>query len=666
MAEARHCQCPSLPALLFERSIAAAGGCSMASVFLSYDRDDGASAKVIATALEKAGHEVWWDLHVRGGAQFSKVIEEALKAADTVVVLWSANSIESAWVRDEAAAGRDSGRLIPATIDGTDAPLGFRQFQTIDLKDWKRGAKSRGYRELEGAIAEVRRPDISPAPATAPVRRRMSPRTAALLGLPLVGAVAAAAYFLWPAPSAAVPTVSVVPASSSAMSQALSRDLLAKLGILQASNSNALQLVEEGAGKAPDLVFKVDAANDGRALKANLLLLSGKSRELLWSGDFNQPSGNSSDLKQQLAYSAANVLDCASEAYGSGGRSLDEQTRRLYLTGCGAFTQVSGTDPDSLIRTFRDVTRRAPRFEGGWARLINAEDELMFSPPFDADTPAARAMLAADIAAARKVNPDIAEGYIAEADLKTPQSFIEAMRLLDVAAERNPDDAGALGARSGALLQVGRMNEGVADARRALLLRPFSPRAEETYISALTYSGQFDAARQELAKAEALFPGASNLEDARYRLNLRYGSPQEGLKQLQASGDQNSGQESFLEARLDPTPAKIALAVDSARKRMNGDPINTGNYIQVLAAFGRTDELIDFLLHIPESDRGGRFPGVLFRPAFHDFWRDPRAMQIAAELGMVGYWRSSGHWPDFCSWPDLPYDCKKEAAKLNA
>src|SRR5438270_8766528 len=108
----------------------------MASVFLSYDRDDGDKARPIALALEKAGHSVWWDLHVRGGAQCSKVIEEALKAADAVVVLWSKDSIDSAWVRDEAAAGRDSGRLVPITIDGTEPPLGFRQYQTINLSRW--------------------------------------------------------------------------------------------------------------------------------------------------------------------------------------------------------------------------------------------------------------------------------------------------------------------------------------------------------------------------------------------------------------------------------------------------------------------------------------------------------------------------------------------------
>src|SRR5690242_14806603 len=223
----------------------------MAGVFLSYDRDDGAAAKVIANALERAGHSVWWDLHVRGGAQFSKVIEEALKAADAVVVLWSKNSIESNWVRDEAAAGRDSGRLVPTTIDGTEPPLGFRQYQTIPLTDWKRGAKGRGIESLLRALAtdgESGPPVGQPSPA------RWNFPSPWFAAVPIAMAVAAGAYFLWPASSAAVPTVSVVAASSNATSQALSRDLLAKLGVLQGSNSSVLQLIEAGGRRTPDLI----------------------------------------------------------------------------------------------------------------------------------------------------------------------------------------------------------------------------------------------------------------------------------------------------------------------------------------------------------------------------------------------------------------------------
>lgn len=76
----------------------------MASVFLSYDHEDGALAKPLVLALEKAGHTVWFDRHIHGGAQYSRKIEQALGEADAVVVLWSARSLESAWVRDEAGA----------------------------------------------------------------------------------------------------------------------------------------------------------------------------------------------------------------------------------------------------------------------------------------------------------------------------------------------------------------------------------------------------------------------------------------------------------------------------------------------------------------------------------------------------------------------------------
>ena len=42
----------------------------------------------------------------------------------------------SAWVQDEAAEGRDTGRLVPVGIGGSQPPLGFRQFQSIDLGGW--------------------------------------------------------------------------------------------------------------------------------------------------------------------------------------------------------------------------------------------------------------------------------------------------------------------------------------------------------------------------------------------------------------------------------------------------------------------------------------------------------------------------------------------------
>ena len=53
-----------------------------------------------------------------------------------MVVLWSKASVQSEWVRDEAAEGRERGTLVPALIDPVKPPMGFRQFQTIDVTDW--------------------------------------------------------------------------------------------------------------------------------------------------------------------------------------------------------------------------------------------------------------------------------------------------------------------------------------------------------------------------------------------------------------------------------------------------------------------------------------------------------------------------------------------------
>ena len=70
-----------------------------------------------------------------------------------MIVLWSAASIESDWVRDEAAQGRDRHRLVPLSLDGSRAPLGFRQYQVIDLSHWHGRKGTKEMIALERAIA---------------------------------------------------------------------------------------------------------------------------------------------------------------------------------------------------------------------------------------------------------------------------------------------------------------------------------------------------------------------------------------------------------------------------------------------------------------------------------------------------------------------------------
>ncbi|MEO5809862.1 MAG: TIR domain-containing protein [Sphingomicrobium sp.] len=156
------------------------------AIFLSYAHDDRLKAQDLAVALARRGYTLWWDELIEGGAQFARSIRDALEAADAVVVLWSAKSIESDWVQDEAAQGRDRKRLVPVSLDGSQPPLGFRQYQTIDVSG-SRGKPS--VAKIE-AIDRAIRAAIG-GPARAPVRAPVATSRRGVLALG-AGAVAIA------------------------------------------------------------------------------------------------------------------------------------------------------------------------------------------------------------------------------------------------------------------------------------------------------------------------------------------------------------------------------------------------------------------------------------------------------------------------------------------
>src|SRR3982750_2674676 len=154
----------------------------MAKLFLSYSRKDEARARRFTVWLEREGHDVWRDEDdIGGGASFSSEIENALKERDAVLVLWSADSVKSAWVRDEAGYGRDAGKLIPFSLDETEPPLGFRQFQAIGLSRWKGHGEPPSADRIRNAIARIADlPQTAPRPAAS--RRRLE----SIFGRPLL------------------------------------------------------------------------------------------------------------------------------------------------------------------------------------------------------------------------------------------------------------------------------------------------------------------------------------------------------------------------------------------------------------------------------------------------------------------------------------------------
>ena len=122
--------------------------------------------------------------------------------------------------------------------------------------------------------------------------------------------------------------------------------------------------------------------------------------------------------------------------------------------------------------------------------------------------------------------------------------------------------------------------------------------------------------------------------------------------------------EKFLIARIEPTDDNVRRAMAEAERRVSSDPRSIGDLVQTAGEFHREEELYRVLLNWPDDQSFRVLGDVLFRPPLAKFRRDPRFMRIANRAGLVAYWQRSGKWPDFCFEPDLPYDCKTEAAKV--
>jgi tetratricopeptide (TPR) repeat protein len=645
----------------------------MASVFLSYARDDAKKARPIALALEAAGHSVWWDLHVRGGAQFSKVIEEALKAADVVLVLWSADAIESPWVRDEAAAGRDSGRLVPATIDGTEPPLGFRQFQTIDLSRWKGRGRSAELEELKAAVdtfADSKRDPIS-AKATRSRRALGGPLLFGLGALVIV-ALAVGLFILrpWSRFGSSITTVTIAASDDTPSSRAAARDLIVKLGALQTSQLGSIRLAgaDEKRGDS-DLRMEVGVAPGNPANHASLILKDGSRGTILWSRGFEQPSQQLEDLKQQLAFTSATTLECLLDQRSSGTR-LSPEAATSYLNACAQLSEFLNSDPTAAVRMLSAVVQQAPGFKRAWAKLLLAERETT-GVAFNGGRPPALALSAfrKHIAEAKRLDPRMPEVTLAEASLLEASDLPGALALIEPLASRHSDDPYVLAAYANVLGKVGRLGDQAEAASKAVRLDPLSPSLRNDFISALAYAGAFDAAQRELREAERLWPGTATVQDARFRFHLRYGDPKIARAIFEQQTDSTGGRaiQLFLDARIEPTRANIQAVLDRVRERlanMENPSAGIGFAVQAYAQFAGKEQVLNLLLNWPKTSDLILLSDVYFRPHLRDTRRDPRFMRVAQRIGLIKYWQQSGRWPDFCFEPGMPYDCKAEAAKL--
>jgi len=644
----------------------------MAKLFLSYSRKDDAKARRFTEWLEREGHDVWRDEDdIGGGASFSSEIEEALKQSDAVLVLWSAESIKSAWVRDEAGWGRDAGKLIPLSIDGTEPPLGFRQFQSINLTGWKGHREPPNGDRIKQSIARVTHlPQSDRTPHSAPTRRRhrnLLQRPLLLGGTIALLAIAVIALFAWQRWSNDRQIAIAVLPSPQSSDRAMAADYASVAAADMAAflprrfDRTTVIAPADAGGGASGYRMLISTNPHGAAVDASLTLSDTDGRTTLWSKNWSVADASAADLKAQVSVSASKAAFCLTDARG-GSRRLSQPALGLFLSGCTDLddSKLSNEDFESI---FERVTNLAPDFAPAWdylalCRSWIAEGLERSSPAYAAAEQSTRKT----IAVARKLNPNSAMSYDAEYHLISNDTSFRGLQVLEEGAKIDPQDGRIQMHLSEEFLSVGRMSDAVQAGQRSIELEPGSPYATSQYILTLVYSGEFSKAKADIADARQKWPNDPSIDWADFGFQFRYGDPRSALalmpKVINASDADMAPYRKLMAARLDPTPAKV----DDVIAALSGsDPSDEMRVLLALPNFGRVDQAYQLL----EDPKFQPFieRGALFRPDFAGIRADPRFMQVAARLGLVRYWRQTGYWPDFCTGEKLRYDCKAEAAK---
>ena len=398
----------------------------MARVFLSYAREDLETAHKLAGVLAEAGHAVWWDRNVHGGANFSEEIDRELKNAHVVMVLWTPASIASAWVQDEAAEGRDSGRLVPAILGSAKPPLGFRQLQCVDLSAWNKQGQKEPIEDLLTAVFKVAK-DESPnaddgAATSAPI---------SICVLPFVNMSddSEQEYF----------------------SDGITEDIITDL-----SKVSALEVVARNSaftfkGKTIDAkevartlevshVVEGSVRKAGRRVRITAQLIAGDTGRHLWAERYDRDLTDIFAIQDEISHAIVQALQLRllpeeKKAIESRGTS-NAEAYRFYLMARQQW--IGGTFGDlkrdeAIARICQQAVQLDENYAEAWALMAIAQAELRFWHGKDVNAlPAAERALS--------LKPNLPEALCVKArHLEEKGDQEQANTLIDLALRGNPE-----------------------------------------------------------------------------------------------------------------------------------------------------------------------------------------------------------------------------------
>ena len=641
----------------------------MASIFLSYAHEDRRCAERLARVLESDGHSVWWDRRLDGGEEFSAEIEVALDRSDVVVVAWSKESVKSRWVRDEAAVGCDSGRLVPVSIDGSQPPMGFRQFHTLDLIGWKASKRDRRTAELLRSVEQrlQGKKNALGEPIARPSKRRFTGTSIgsswAMAAVALVIAAAIALFItnFQQTSGPQKPTFALLPFNTTSPDPKLrdlaaqTRDSIAHTFAQSGLPVRLLSSVPQGAPVA-DFFIGGDFSRNGDKVQAMVRLDETAHGVTVYSRQFEAVPKDTSNLPERIGVQLAGTLNWS---YPLG--VLDRRHPIDPSLIADLLTQTNDALQAYQIR--KRVAAKIPNVAIAQIGVAFYTSFVLGQLP---NAERAEAVAEGRRAANRvlEIDPNFAEAYATWGLLHSDARLIEDEDQLRIGRRINPDTM-TLNRHLGWLLRnVGRFNEAVQLMSLSRAHDPYNSGRIRDMLEMSEYTDDSAEARELYKKAVRWFPD----DQGDFAYALMFGLINRGnfdARRLEQEIGPGVLPKEYLDSSLFLRALK-AKSIPTAKRicaQSKDEFLNEIRCMLLFSSLGDQDDAYAIAGKIYPR-RVGRTPAeteqiwindpdgagplhFITSPGGAPMRRDPRYLQLAQRVGLLDYWRS-GRRPDFC------------------
>lgn len=633
-------------------------------VFVSYSRADEVGARKVIDFLQAEGFSVWWDGMLEAGTVFTRTTEQALEHAKAVVVLWTACSVDSHWVRDEAQSGRERGRLVPVSLDGSLPPLGFRQFQSVDLSKWRGSADAPEIRNVRDAL--VRLVEGTKAPTTLATDRNYRSQTKGkapprlLLAGVVVMLLLALGTFAFMrfdgSPEIQERSLAILPFDnisgdaeqdyfsnglSEELRQVLSQD--AELQVAARTSTEEAATDDAGAKDVAALLgvgYLLDGSvrKEGEMVRVSVQLIDGSTGFDVWSEVYERSLEDIFAVQSDIAEQVGKALELhvgedATLASRRGGTD-NPVALDAYLRGKALYDLALDEETDRAAqRQFEAAVEADPDYGAAWAML--ARTQTLIANSYPSEVPLAESYAEAVETAQRAVEvaPDLAAARAA-------LGFVMFNGRLDATAAREPMlEAYRLGQGDSDILQLygtyaartGDFESAYEAIDRAIRLDPLNAVARRTQATIYSAAGDFAKARGAAAEALRLNPDMRVVHRLLADMLYLEGSYADARKEYEA-------EESML-SRLPGLAMTLPRLGDAEGGRRYFEELQreygvNGLYqqAQVLAQTGRSDQALDTLEQAFSANDAGL---VLLRydPLFTGLRQEPRFVALVRRMG---------------------------------